>query len=644
MAYICIHCRSEIDPSYKACPFCGEPVTDFLRRYAGVPIDGKYQILGRLGVGGMGEVYKVLHVHLNAVRVIKLIRASLADSAVASERFLREARLATRITNPNVATLFDFAILPDGTLYTVWEYIEAITLSELIADHGALSPRYAAELVAQALQGLDAIHRAGIVHRDISPENLMIMRDDEGKEHVKIIDLGIAKGSEPDDVNTKTGMFVGKWRYCSPEHLGMLPEGERMDGRADLYSMGIVLYEALTGAPPFQADTPHGYLKMHASERPKPLRHVLPSAAENLELEALVFRALEKDREKRFSSARDFAASLEALVPFLSDVRPVTPRLAVRHSIEGNTVRETPPRKEAERVEAAVAAEALHVDQTPASPSVRGAAAVSPACQGPDLTLPRSVGRFTLLEEIAPGKTGRLFKAWDPMRRRLIGLKLVSAATQADEARMHKSAGVWLDLVHENIVRIYEVREAGADHGPLIVMDLVNGVALDRFVAETPLTLEQKLQVVVQICHALKHVHAQGILHREVKPANILIVRESLKAMLLDSGIARPEAADVAALTHAGSVVGDINYMAPEQLAGEPEQRSDVFSLGAVLYFLLTRSAPTALDVAKMIVRLEQCSDVPRRVRDVVAKALEPDLERRYESAAALEAAIEDLL
>jgi serine/threonine-protein kinase len=319
MAFFCIHCKSEIEPKFKACPFCGEPITDFLRRHLETPLDGKYQILSRLGVGGMGEVYKVLHVHLNAIRVIKLMRSNIASDPGAHERFLREARLATKIHHPSVAALFDFSTLDDGAHYMVWEYIEGINLHELIDQRGPLSARYAARIAIQALHGLDAVHRAGIVHRDVSPENIMITRDDDGEERVKIIDLGIAKSSGTEDNNTKTGMFVGKWKYCSPEHLGMLPEGERIDGRADLYSFGIVLYEMLTGMPPFQADTPHAYLMMHSSERPKPLRETNPTIFESPQLERLIFRALEKDRTKRFATARELAAELERVLPSLPD-------------------------------------------------------------------------------------------------------------------------------------------------------------------------------------------------------------------------------------------------------------------------------------------------------------------------------------
>jgi serine/threonine protein kinase len=385
MPFFCIHCKSEINSEFKACPFCGEAITDFLRKHLETPIDGKYKILSRLGVGGMGEVYKVLHIHLNAIRVIKLMRSNIAADEGANERFLREARLATKIQHPSVAALFDFSTLEDGSHYMVWEYIEGINLHELIDQRGPLSPRYAAKLASQALMGLDAIHRAGIVHRDVSPENLMITHELEGGEEsgerVKIIDLGIAKSLGSEDNNTKTGMFVGKWKYCSPEHLGMLPSGERIDGRADLYSFGIVLYEMLTGVPPFQADTPHAYLMMHSQQQPKALRETNPGTAAAPELEALIFRALEKDRSKRFATAREFAQALERIAPLLSDAGGAPPPLPLAAEVTDEATR-VAPRAGSQEHEATVMTEA----ETQISdrflvppPSVSGGAAAAAA-------------------------------------------------------------------------------------------------------------------------------------------------------------------------------------------------------------------------------------------------------------------------
>ena len=308
MTIRCIRCGNEFDASAKVCPNCGEPLTDFLRKYLREPIDGKYEIMERLGVGGMGEVYKVRHTFLGATRVIKVIRGNIAGSADGKERFIREARLATRVQHPNVATLHDFSELPDGSQYMVWEYIDGQNLAQRIRANGKLSPRQAVRIAIQTLHGLEAIHRAGIVHRDISPENIMLTREDA---RVKIIDLGVAKAEG--DGSTQAGMFIGKLRYASPEHLGLLSETEHIDGRADLYSLAVVLYEMLDGRPPFEATSPHDYLLIHSKEtqfRPLGLPAELPGSTD---LQGVMKRALERDREKRYATAADFASVLEAV-------------------------------------------------------------------------------------------------------------------------------------------------------------------------------------------------------------------------------------------------------------------------------------------------------------------------------------------
>ncbi len=319
-AFHCIRCKAEIDRTYKACPHCGEPVTEFLRQYSDQPVDGKYQIVERLGTGGMGEVYKVTHTFLGATRVIKVILPQISESQDAHERFLREARAATKVQHPNVATLHDFSALPDGSHYMVWEFIDGENLAQRLRTRGTLPPRYAVQLTIQALHGLEAIHRAGIVHRDISPENIMITREPVGDERVKIIDMGVAKVEDSTDTATRAGVFVGKLRYASPEHLGFLAEGERIDGRADLYSMAVVLYEMLTGRPPFEATSPHEYVMMHSRDTQfKPL-DLPPDLPGGTQLQAVLARGLERDRNKRYSSAKEFARALEQVEQTLPDL------------------------------------------------------------------------------------------------------------------------------------------------------------------------------------------------------------------------------------------------------------------------------------------------------------------------------------
>jgi serine/threonine protein kinase len=319
MAFFCIECKREIPRDVRACPHCGELVTETLRKYLEKPIDGKYRIVERLGRGGMGEVYKAIHVHLDAVRVLKLMRPNLSDQKSAHQRFIREAKLATRIHHPNVSTLHDFSTLPDGGYYMVWEFIDGINLTQYLQKQGPLSPQHTARLAIQALHGLEAIHRAGIVHRDVSPDNLMIVNGAGGEEELKIIDLGIAKKDDDRSTDqTRAGVFMGKLKYCSPEHIGMLEPGERIDGRADIYSMGLLMYEMLTGQPAIVASSPHQYVIAHSTHDPKPLREVNPVVRSSPELEALLFKAMQKERENRFGSAREFAHALEEILPNLA--------------------------------------------------------------------------------------------------------------------------------------------------------------------------------------------------------------------------------------------------------------------------------------------------------------------------------------
>jgi serine/threonine protein kinase len=275
----------------------------------GDTLDGRYTITDRLGAGGMGEVFKAVHTMLGSPRVIKVVHAHISTNADAKDRFLREARAATKIQHGNVATLHDFATLPDGAHYMVWEFIDGENLAERLRQRGTLPPRQAVHIAVQALRGLEAIHRAGIIHRDISPENLMITADDE----VKIIDLGVAKLQDPDAVSqTRTGIFVGKLRYASPEQLGFLPEGETIDARADIYALGMVLVELLTGRPPYEAKSPHEYFLLHAREVTKTTMTSLPAELPgSAALQQVLEKALARNRNERFASAREFIQALE---------------------------------------------------------------------------------------------------------------------------------------------------------------------------------------------------------------------------------------------------------------------------------------------------------------------------------------------
>ncbi len=281
-------------------------------REPGSILDGKYEIVQRLGSGGMGEVYLVRHVHLQELRVVKILRQDLAADPSAQKRFMREARLATQIKHPNVAILYDFSTLPDGSFYMVWEHIQGQDVGDRIRRQGPFSVPVAVRLGIQALQGLDAVHATGVIHRDLSPDNLMITEDKGGNLRMKIIDLGLARTLEA-DANfeiTQVGMFMGKLQYCSPEQAGV-PAGVALDHRSDLYSFGLVLYEMITGLPPFDSENQHGFIFKRLSEDPLSLRGRKAGIEVPAELDRVVRRALERDREQRFPDARAFIQALE---------------------------------------------------------------------------------------------------------------------------------------------------------------------------------------------------------------------------------------------------------------------------------------------------------------------------------------------
>jgi len=311
-------------------------------REPGTVLDGKYEIVRRLGSGGMGEVHLVRHLHLQELRVVKILRQDLASDPSAQARFLREARLATQIKHPNVAILYDFAHLPDSSFYMVWEYIEGQDVGDRIRKNGPFPVPVAIQLGIQALRGLEAIHQTGVIHRDLSPDNLMITEDRRGQYRMKIIDLGLAKnlGAAPEpNPNleiTQVGMFMGKLQYCSPEQAGTI-SGETLDRRSDLYSFALVLYEMLVGLPPFDSENPHGFVFKRLSEDPLPLVGRNPRIEVPTGLDQVVRRALERDREKRYPDAVSFIHALDKVGKELDRIETqeiqITPQVAAAASV-----------------------------------------------------------------------------------------------------------------------------------------------------------------------------------------------------------------------------------------------------------------------------------------------------------------------
>jgi serine/threonine-protein kinase len=311
----CPTCQATYPNDYGVCPKDSTPLQSSTEVTIGTVFRGKYQVLAKLGAGGMGSVYKVRHVHFHEVWALKLISRNLCEEPGFVERFRAEALLMRRLNHPNAVRVQDFDETEDGRLFTVMDYVEGTTLDKLVARGQRLEPERAARLVMQVCDALGAAHRLGIIHRDIKPSNIMVTAAPDGAEVAKVLDFGIAKVKEQGSLYqaslTGTGMIVGTPAYMSPEQVMGVPS-EKMDGRSDLYSLGVVFFELLAGRAPFVANTPVALLMAHASTPapdPRTLHADLPAG-----LVAVVLRALEKEPAERFASAEEMRDAIAAAI------------------------------------------------------------------------------------------------------------------------------------------------------------------------------------------------------------------------------------------------------------------------------------------------------------------------------------------
>ena len=274
-----------------------------------VTLDGRYHIVERIAAGGMGEVFLAQDAVLAREVAIKVLHRSLAGDQAFVDRFRREARAAAGLSHPNVVAVYDWGAV-DGVYYMVMEYVRGRATRELLNASGRLEPAQAAEVIRQTLLALEHAHRQGLVHRDIKPENILITTDGV----VKVTDFGLAR-AYADGRQTQAGSVTGTVQYLAPEQI----RGEPADPRSDLYSLGIVSYELLTGKLPFTGETAMSIAYKHLSDRvPRP-SVIVPSVP--AELDGFVISATERDRELRPESAAEMRRDIEALEPALPPAR-----------------------------------------------------------------------------------------------------------------------------------------------------------------------------------------------------------------------------------------------------------------------------------------------------------------------------------
>ena len=297
------------------CPACGgehppEAPCSSVRRREGELLADKYRVTRLLGEGGMGAVYEAQHTFVGRRFAVKFLHVDLARRSEAVARFRREAQTAGSLESEHVASVVDFGAAADGTPYLVMEYLEGRDLGRLLGSEGAIVAPRAVRLVIQACRGLEVAHAAGVVHRDLKPENLFLTTRADGSDLVKIVDFGIAKLRDTDgeSARTQTGTALGTPYYMSPEQA----RGERaIDHRADIYAMGVILYEALSGKKPHTGETYNAIMYHLLTQPVVPLRTLRPDLSS--ELAAVVERAMATDPAHRYATVTEL---VDALAPF----------------------------------------------------------------------------------------------------------------------------------------------------------------------------------------------------------------------------------------------------------------------------------------------------------------------------------------
>ena len=339
----CPACHSVFPNEFRTCPKDQAELRTASELQPGMVLRGKYEILDKVGAGGMASVYRARHLAFNEVCAIKVVAGRLSDDEDFLRRFRNEAVVARRFQHPHAVRVDDLDTTEDGRPFIVMEYVDGPNLREVVRREGALGLRRALTIARQIAAALAAAHQLGIVHRDIKPDNVLLTATESG-ESAKVLDFGIAKVKEGffgggDHVATRTGAVVGTPQYISPEQaLGR--RGDELDGRADLYSLGVVLYEMVTGRLPFESDTAMGIILHHLQTHPTPPHELRPDLGIPEPLSAVLLRMLDKDRDRRFRSAAELIAALDGVLALPlpekavpapdmlagSGTRPVTPR------------------------------------------------------------------------------------------------------------------------------------------------------------------------------------------------------------------------------------------------------------------------------------------------------------------------------
>jgi len=636
-----------------------------------------YRILERLGGGGMGVVYKGWDLKLERYAAVKFLSPHRSSSDDFKRRFAREARTASRLEHPNICTVFETDETEDGRLFIAMAFCEGESLKRKI-ERGPLPLPQALAVAAQVASGLAAAHDKGVVHRDIKPGNVMVA--DDGR--VKIVDFGIARHADETRL-TRTGDVMGTTAYISPEQF----LSAETDHRTDLWSLGVVLYEMLTGRLPWIDGDEREVIDAIVKRPPRLVSSLRTGVPQ--ELERVVARALAKRPADRYQRAGELQADLLAVAELVTEPafygpyeqtmveapqpskerRPTSPPPAAPDGRAATTalgplsggpagIGTAPPPPPAPAALAPPPAPPIDGEGGPSGNAVAaasrsgaavprgaagdgGASGTAPRTGG---TIGRVISHYRILGPLGGGGMGVVYQAQDLSLERVVALKFLPPELSRDpeaKTRFLQEARAASALDHPNICTIHEVGET--DEGQLyLAMACYDGETLKQRLQRGPLPIDEALETAQQVARGLVKAHRSGIVHRDIKPANLMITADEI-VKILDFGIAK--LAGAAGLTRIGSSLGTPGYMSPEQARGEEvDPRTDVWSLGAVLYEMVTGRRPFRGDHDQAVLYalfnqepdpvLQLRPDAPPELVRIIGRMLAKDPDRRYLTAA----------
>ncbi|HEX2644369.1 MAG TPA: protein kinase [Thermoanaerobaculia bacterium] len=545
----------------------------------------RYRILERLGGGGMGVVYKAEDLKLGRPVALKFLAAQRGENEADRRRFLREARAASALDHSGICTIYEIDESDDGRLFIAMAFCEGETLKRHIA-RGPLPPDEAVDLAVQVAAGLARAHERGIVHRDVKPANLMVTPGGQ----VRIVDFGIAH-LEGQTRLTRPGAAVGTAAYMAPEVF----RSEPVDARSDIWSLGVVIYEMLTGEVPFQGEHDGAVIDAILRSDPPPLETVRPGLPPALQ--RVIDRCLAKPSHDRYTDMEELRRDLLAIQQ--ADATVVEVR----------------------------------------SPGSRGTTQPKVASGSAAQLGGRVVGHYQVLEQLGGGGMGVVYRAEDTRLERLVALKFLPSEISRDpevKARFFQEARVASALDHPNVCTIHEVGEA-EDGRLYLAMACYDGETLRTRLKRGPLGIDEAVEIALQIARGLAKAHRQGIVHRDIKPANLMITSDEV-VKILDFGLAKLIGA--AALTRSGTSLGTPAYMSPEQArTDDVDARTDIWALGVVLYEMLSGRRPfrgerdQAILYSLLHEEPEPLSrlrpEVPPDLEAIVRRMMEKDPDRR---------------